>query len=409
MFPTRLEGCTQDSIQHLGRLTQLTCLELLSLPPVSRVSSLLALSTLRNLADFTLQCHGEADQMFQAIGCMTALTNLQLYACDSPLGGARSLVYGRPYIGKLGLLNNLELTRFNLTDLDMEALSGCRQLETLVARRILVSSACKAVLASLKALRAWCVSLQASSTSMFPNLVSLWQLPRDDWDDTGSSSTPAEPTLGYMHAKGLAHHSKLEVLRLSAQMKLPSSDVASAMGGAGGDSTVHGQVDDTLAASTDSNSQDDMLLTAAIATLPALTTLVLDQCQHLGLDDCRQLAKAHKLHSLTLYGFNCLTDAGMKLIAAHLKQLRTLWLNGCDQLTDWGLFELVEMPKLTGVTLMKCGRISPAGVSTLACNPTVTSIVVSQCSNCRGSPSKEKTMDKIKLDHSKRGLVLIRD
>src|SRR5206468_3023607 len=72
------------------------------------------------------------------------------------------------------------------------------------------------------------------------------------------------------------------------------------------------------------------------------------------------VAKLPRLHSLTFFGQDKLTDAGV----AHLKNAQTLHLDGNDRLTDAGVAHLAGLMELEHLSLNRV-KLSDAGLEQL--------------------------------------------
>ncbi len=104
-----------------------------------------------------------------------------------------------------------------------------------------------------------------------------------------------------------------------------------------------------------SNKDHDGKVIDANATKLNLPTSATDADIALIAHLCKQL------QTLNLRGCDNITDAGL-LHIAELQQLQTLNLGGCDKITDAGLQHLATLQQLQELNLYNCPQITDAGL-----------------------------------------------
>ncbi|GKC38342.1 leucine-rich repeat, cysteine-containing subtype protein [Tanacetum coccineum] len=108
-----------------------------------------------------------------------------------------------------------------------------------------------------------------------------------------------------------------------------------------------------------------------------LRTLILKDCVNVTDKTLKIIAEATRVNALTLEGCNLITDLGLEYLAnGDLKHsLHTIYLGKCDKITDNGIIHLKKLVTLRSLSFLMCrGKITDYGIVALFELPNVQSL-----------------------------------
>eukprot|EP00873_Tetraselmis_striata_P000787 jgi/Tetstr1/421051/TSEL_012096.t1 len=118
----------------------------------------------------------------------------------------------------------------------------------------------------------------------------------------------------------------------------------------------------------------------AAALLPGLEQLSLRGASDASDEGLAALRPLARLTHLTITRSSAISDAGVRSIAAHHRQLTHLCLASCPKVTDEGVAALAALPCMASLDLRGCVRVTSAGVAVLAPTATLQELRLSCCS-----------------------------
>lgn len=114
---------------------------------------------------------------------------------------------------------------------------------------------------------------------------------------------------------------------------------------------------------TGCNAITDKLIERMVRCAPRLRNVVLSKCMQITDASLRHLTKlGRSLHYIHLGHCALITDFGVQALVRSCHRIQYIDLACCSQLTDWTLTELLALPKLRRIGLVKCNLISDQGI-----------------------------------------------
>ena len=120
-----------------------------------------------------------------------------------------------------------------------------------------------------------------------------------------------------------------------------------------------------------------------IAGMKNLRSLDLSFCENITDAGLGKLASLLQLEELCLSGCKQITDLGLRNLAA-LKNLRKLELCGCEKITDQGLQSLASLVNLRELHLENCSGFTDQGLQSLASLVNLRELYLDNCSGITG-------------------------
>lgn len=117
---------------------------------------------------------------------------------------------------------------------------------------------------------------------------------------------------------------------------------------------------------TGCNAITDALVERMVRCAPRLRNVVLSKCLQITDASLRHLARlGRSLHYIHLGHCVLITDFGVQALVRACHRIQYIDLACCLQLTDWSLIELLNLPKLRRIGLVKCNQITDSGIMEL--------------------------------------------
>lgn len=114
------------------------------------------------------------------------------------------------------------------------------------------------------------------------------------------------------------------------------------------------------------NAITDALVERLVRCAPRLRNVVLSKCMQVTDALLRHLTRLGRLlHYLHLGHCGLITDFGVQHLVRLCHRIQYIDLACCLQLTDWTLVELLNLPKLRRIGLVKCSQILDQGITEL--------------------------------------------
>lgn len=117
---------------------------------------------------------------------------------------------------------------------------------------------------------------------------------------------------------------------------------------------------------TECNAISDNLVERMVRCAPRLRNVILSKCMQITDASLRHLTKlGRSLHYVHLGHCVLITDFGVQALVRACHRIQYIDLACCTQLTDWTLIELLNLPKLRRIGLVKCNLILDLGIMEL--------------------------------------------
>lgn len=117
---------------------------------------------------------------------------------------------------------------------------------------------------------------------------------------------------------------------------------------------------------TGCNAITDRLVERMVRCAPRLRNVVLSKCMQITDGSLRHLTRlGRSLHYVHLGHCGLITDFGVQALVRACYRIQYIDLACCLQLTDWTLIELLLLPKLRRIGLVKCNLILDLGIMEL--------------------------------------------